>query len=57
MKDITSILSKSISLIFNIFMFIYKIIKEIINKKWKFIILLLTAIFGFLIIKKVKSED
>ena len=57
MKDITSIISNAFSLIFNIFMFIYKIIKEIIKKTWKFIILLLTAIFGFLIIKKVKAED
>ena len=57
MKDITSIISNAFSLIFNIFMFIYKIIKEIIKKTWKFIILLLTTIFGFLIIKKVKAED
>jgi len=57
MKDITSIISKSLSLIFNIFMFLYKILKEIIKKTWKFIILLLTTIFGFLIIRKVKVED
>ena len=57
MKDIISLLSKAASLITTAVLFFCKILANLAKKLWKFIILLLTTIFGFLIIKKTNKED
>jgi len=57
MKDIIALLSKTASLLATAVLFFCKFLGTILKKLWKFIILLLTTIFSFLIIKKTKEED
>lgn len=57
MKDIIALLSKTASLLATAVLFFCKFLGTILKKLWKFIVLLLTTIFSFLIIKKTKEED
>ena len=57
MNDILSLLYKAASLLVAAVLFLCKFLAKIAKKVWKFVILLLTGLFGFLIIKKTKEED
>lgn len=57
MNDILSLLSKAASLLVAAVLFFCKFLAKMAKKVWKFVILLLTGLFGFLIIKKTKEED
>lgn len=57
MKEIIGFLSKLFSLISQVFLFIWKIVKFIFAKIYKFILAIISALIGLFIIRKTTDKE